>query len=83
MSEPAVPSEYEVLFRRLFKRYDGLVHRGLIAQQVPGWDSLSHADLIMEIEDEMNVVIEPSLAFDFVNLGALIDYVEARRGVGA
>ncbi len=83
MAEQQVPEEFEAIFRRMFKRYEGPVHRGLVARQVPGWDSLSHADLIMEVEDELNVVIEPSVAFDFANLGELIDYVEALRDAGA
>ena len=83
MADQDVPAQFEAIFRKMFKRYEGPVHRGLMAQQVPGWDSLSHADLIMEVEDEMNVVIDPARAFDFPDLGALVDYVEEQRAAGA
>ena len=78
MSEPQdeAPEAVVEIFRKLFPYYAGPVHRGLTAQQVPGWDSLSHAELIMSIEEVNGVLIDPASAFDYPDLGALLDAIE-------
>ena len=80
MSDPRAiveaPEGVVAIFRRLFPYYAGPVHRGLTADQVPGWDSLSHAELIMSIEDLHGVLIDPAAAFDYPDLGALLDDVQ-------
>lgn len=68
------------IFRRLFPYYAGPVHRSLTAAQVPGWDSLSHAELIMSVEEVYGVLIDPASAFDYADLGALLDDIERQRG---
>lgn len=68
-----VPVTVAATFRRLFPHYAGPVTRGLTAAQVPGWDSLSHAELILSLEDALGVQIDPARAFDYPDLGALVD----------
>ena len=78
MTSPAdeAPEAVVEIFRKLFPHYAGPVLRGLTAQQVPGWDSLSHAELIMSIEEVHGVLIDPASAFDYPDLGALLDDIE-------
>lgn len=75
-----VPEAVVAVFRGLFTHYAGPVHRGLTAAQVPGWDSLSHAELIMALEDALGVRIDPAKAFDYPDLGALVDDLGGGQG---
>ena len=62
---------FETVFRKQFPRYAGPVKPALTAADVDGWDSLSHANLIMAMEDEFGVEIDPAKAFEFATLGEL------------
>jgi acyl carrier protein len=77
MTEAAddLPAQIIEVFRAQFKNYSGPVHRGLSADQVPGWDSLSHAEFIMSIEDRLGLRLDPGAAFEYRNLGDLADDV--------
>jgi hypothetical protein len=75
-----VDSSCETAFRLVFPDYVGPVHRGLDASQVPGWDSLKHADLIMVLEEARNQTIDPMEAFECATLGELMDMFDKATG---
>lgn len=74
------PQAVVEIFRKLFPFYAGPVTRSVTAAQVPGWDSLSHAELIMSVEEAYGVLIDPASAFDYPDLGALLDDIESLKG---
>lgn len=50
------------------------VTRETIAEDVPGWDSLSHTILMLALEDEFGVTL-PSDTHGFANVGQLVDVI--------
>ncbi len=52
------------------------VTRGTIAEDVPGWDSLSHTILMLALEDEFGVTL-PAGTQGFANVGQLVDVIAA------
>lgn len=50
------------------------------AVDVDGWDSVSHAMLVLDIEDEFGIVIDFERALDAPNLAALASYIDEIRG---
>ena len=56
--------------------------RATVAEDIDGWDSLSHAVLIMRIEQHFRVRLDAGAAFDVDNVGALIDLVAASIAPG-
>ncbi|EWS56192.1 MULTISPECIES: acyl carrier protein [unclassified Methylibium] len=50
------------------------VTRETIAEDVPGWDSLSHTILMLALEDEFGVTL-PSDTQGFANVGQLVDVI--------
>lgn len=46
-----------------------------VADDVPGWDSLSHTILTMSLEDEFGVVLPPE-AREFADVGELARTIE-------
>lgn len=55
------------------------VTRETIAEDVPGWDSLSHTILMLAIEDEFGVAL-PSDTQGFANVGELVDSIAKHLG---
>lgn len=51
------------------------ITRETIAEDVPGWDSLSHTILMLSIEDAFGVSI-PAGSRAFANVGELVDSIE-------
>ncbi len=48
-----------------------------IAEDVPGWDSLSHTILMLALEDEFGISL-PSDTQGFVNVGELIEAITSQ-----
>jgi acyl carrier protein len=46
-----------------------------IAEDVPGWDSLSHTILMLALEDEFGITL-PSETQGFENVGQLVDVID-------
>jgi acyl carrier protein len=45
------------------------------AADVPGWDSLSHARIMLALEDRLGVRIDIQRSYELADLGALADYL--------
>ena len=68
------------IFRTLFNDPDLVLRDGLVATDVPGWDSFNHVNLMIIIEQEFGVkftneeVVKMTLAQEvtFINKGAII-----------
>lgn len=55
------------------------IGRDTVAEDVPGWDSLSHTILMLALEDEFGITM-PADTKGFVNVGALVDVIAAQTG---
>lgn len=49
------------------------------ADQVPGWDSLTHIQIIIAVEKTFQIRLKASEVAQLNNVGSLIDIVLARR----
>ena len=49
--------------------------RATRAGQVPGWDSLIHARIVLALEDRLGVAIDIARTYDCADLGGLADYL--------
>jgi len=59
------------------------VGRDTVADDVEGWDSLSHASLILRVEGTFGIRFRDSEIFGFASVGALADRIEQLRVAGA
>ena len=73
MTEPEAFQVVEQALRVTFKDPDLEINRDTTADDIDGWDSLSHAVIIMRLEKNCNVRIPPSMATSFRNIGELVD----------
>jgi acyl carrier protein len=65
------------ILQRMFRYSAALVDAQTTAEDVNGWDSLSHMTLIMEVERVFAVRFDPYRIMDFRCIGDLAD--EVRR----
>ncbi len=57
------------------------ITRDTTAEDVDGWDSVTHTLLMMEIERRLSVTLPLDEVFDLANVGELVDLVaRARKG---
>jgi hypothetical protein len=61
------------VIRRVFKQPDVTITRASKSTQVPGWNSLSHVMLILELQSEFDSDIEPGETLMLKDVGALYD----------
>jgi acyl carrier protein len=59
------------VFRTLFRRPDLELRDDLTAKQVPGWDSLNHVNLIIQIEEELGIKFRNDEVARLANVGEL------------
>ena len=59
------------IFRTLFNYPDLVLHDGLVAADVPGWDSFNHINLIINIEEEFGVQFTNDEVTKMQNIGDL------------
>jgi acyl carrier protein len=58
------------------------ITRETTAMDIDGWDSLSHTDLIMAIEDRFGVELPADQMFDLEDVGELVDLIANLKGRG-
>ena len=76
-TEPTLDGLTEIM-RKVFGNSDLVVKSETVAVQVPGWDSLSHVVLMLEIEGKYGVLLQPAETAELPNVGALLDLLRQR-----
>jgi acyl carrier protein len=63
---------------RTFNCSRSAVTEQTVAEDIDGWDSLSHTIFIMNVEDEFAIEFELAKVFSFDNVGDLITALEEK-----
>jgi acyl carrier protein len=74
-----VHDELERVFRDVFGDEAIVLTDEMTAQDVPGWDSLGHINLMFSIEERFGVRFEGNQLAEFANVGELEAFLEAQR----
>jgi len=72
--------ELEEVFRSVFDDDDIKLSRETTANDVVGWDSLTHVSLLVALESKFGIRFKSSEVATLRNVGELADLVERRRG---
>ena len=67
------------LMRTVFNAPRAAIDRDSTSINVPGWDSIAHVILMLEIEENFGVKISPQEAAKFENVGRLYDELVSRK----
>lgn len=75
-----IRDELTVSFRRTFDSDSIVLRDEMTAADVPGWDSLAHITLIMDIEEEFNLRFTVDDIADLKNVGEMIEMLQRKLG---
>jgi acyl carrier protein len=78
MERQEVVSRLEPLFRTVLKNDSLELSDALTANDVDGWDSLTHMLLIAKIEDAFNIKFKFKDLNKMENVGSLIDIIRSK-----
>lgn len=66
------------LFWRVFEDERIEIKNETTAQDVPGWDSLAHIDLIIQIEEEFDIKFITKDIIGLANVGEMIELIDQK-----
>lgn len=66
------------VFRQVFDDPSIILSAETTADDIEGWDSLSHVNLIMAVENRFNVRFKQKEALSFKNVGELAQSIESK-----
>ena len=73
--------ELQNIFRGIFDDEALIISRDTTAEDIDAWDSLTHLQLVMEVEQAFNIKFKTSQLKNMPNVGAMIDAImELRQG---
>jgi len=75
MTEQSMMDRVSASIRATFGQPNVSISRDTTADMVPGWDSLSHAILLMKIEEAFGIRFVPSEVVELENVGDLVDII--------
>lgn len=78
MSQQQIFDKLTEIFRVMFDEYTGPVNAELTAESVGQWDSLSHVQLIVMIEQSFGISFTAAELSDLKNVGALAKLIESK-----
>lgn len=80
MERTEVKSQLKDILIEILKHDDIEMRDNLTAAQVEGWDSLSHAMIIMEIESRFGVKFSLRDINKLSDMGSLLDLIQSKQG---
>lgn len=67
------------IIRGVFDQYDGPVTRDLSADDIAQWDSLTHVQFVVLVEQAFGIRFNAREVAQFRNIGELLDGIVRRR----
>jgi len=73
MDDASLLHEIEHIIQEVFANPGAAVTRETVASDIDGWDSLSHAILVLRIESAFGIEFPTDEVYSFSNVGELAD----------
>jgi acyl carrier protein len=78
MAQNAIKERLTKVFRETFSQPALEINEGLTASDVAGWDSLSHINLVLAVENEFGISLTTRDIRSMKNVGDLIQLIERK-----
>ena len=83
MEKEEITVKLKPVFHKVFDGNDIPITREMTAQDVEGWDSLRHVQLISAVESAFDIKFKLREILGMKNVGDLIDLIQAKQRVPA
>ncbi len=80
MDRPAIHAQLQEIFRTLFDNASLVIGDTTTAREVPGWDSITHIDLVCAVEDEFGIKVVTREVANLSNVGEFISLIQLKVG---
>lgn len=77
--KPFTIESLQVIARDIINDREIVLEPHMSAADVPGWDSLNHTLITVEIEARADVEVDPAQLAELPDFGALVAFVQARQ----
>ncbi|RYE58903.1 MAG: acyl carrier protein [Sphingobacteriales bacterium] len=81
MQESEIVNKLDVIFKNVFADESIQISPDLTADDVEGWDSLSHVDMIVSVEEEFQIRLTTREVASLKNVGNLIQIIQNKKTV--
>jgi acyl carrier protein len=78
MDEPAIYAKLTQIFRAILEQDAITLTAETTADDVPGWDSMNHIFLVVEIERQFGVKFQTAEMEELRNVGELVQLIAAK-----
>ncbi len=76
----AIQEKLNAVFSEVFDDPDIMIHPGMTAKDVEGWDSFSHVNLIVAVEARFGIRFKQREILSFKNVADLMRCIELKTG---
>jgi acyl carrier protein len=80
MKEEEITVKLKSVFEKVLEENDITITREITAQDIEGWDSLRHVQLISAVEIAFGIKFKLREVLGMKNVGDLIDLIHAKQG---
>lgn len=80
MDRDQITQELQPIFAKIFRNPDIQITDDLNAEQVSGWDSLTHLSMIADVESHYGVKFKLKELIGMKNVGDMIDLILTKKG---
>lgn len=75
MTKDAILESVNKVFKDIFDDENIVINRSTTANDVDGWDSLTHITIISSVEEEFRIKFDMSDIVKFNNVGDMVDSI--------
>ena len=79
MKEEEITVKLKSVFQKVLEENDITITREMTAQDIEGWDSLRHIQLISEVERAFGIKFKLREVLGMKNVGDLIDLIHIKK----
>lgn len=83
MDEPAIYAKLTQIFQAILENDVIALTAETTADDVPGWDSMNHIFLVVEIERQFAIKFQTAEMEELRNVGELVQLIAAKLGASA
>ena len=83
MEKEEITVKLKPVFQRVLDENEITITREMTAEDIEGWDSLRHVQLISAVESAFGIKFKLREILGMKNVGDLIDLIHAKQGVAA
>ena len=80
MSRDEVKERLEQVFREVFDDDTIVITDGTSAEDIEAWDSLTHVELIVAVEEEFEIKLSAKEIVRLKNVGEFINLIHSKTG---